>query len=102
MENNPIQQVQAPSTKNDKLAISGFIIGIIGIVPCLFPLCGLPTSVIGLVLSIIGLKSSKRGLAITGIVLNGLWLLLTIVNAAIGAYLGATGQHELVNKLFGQ
>jgi len=35
--------------------------------------------IVGLVLGIIGLKSSKRGLAITGVVINGLPLLLVIL-----------------------
>lgn len=35
-------------------------------------------------------------MAITGVVLNSISLVLTIGNAAVGAYMGATGQHPLL------
>jgi hypothetical protein len=37
-------------------------------------------------------------MATAGIVLNIIGLLLSVVNAAIGVYLGATGQHPLFRQ----
>jgi hypothetical protein len=74
------------------LAITSLILGILSLVAWFFPLCGFPMSVTGLVLGIVGINSSKRGLAIAGIVMTVIGLVLTISNATIGAYLGYTGQ----------
>lgn len=84
-------------SKNGK-ATTGLVLGIIGLIAWLIPLIGAPITIIGLIFSIIGLKSLKRGVAIAGIVLCSIGLLATIVNASIGAYMGATGQHPFVNK----
>lgn len=86
-------------TKNGK-ATTGLVLGIIGLVAWFIPLIGAPITIIGLVFSIKGLKSLKRGVAITGIVLSSIGLFATIVNASIGAYQGATGQNPIVNKIF--
>ncbi|MEI7750035.1 MAG: DUF4190 domain-containing protein [Candidatus Moraniibacteriota bacterium] len=86
------------ATKNGK-ATTGLVLGIIGLVGWFIPIIGLPITIIGLVFSIKGLKSLKHGVAITGIVLCSIGLLLTIVNASIGAYTGATGQNSIVNKI---
>lgn len=85
------------TTKNGK-ATTGLVLGIIGLVAWFIPLIGAPITIIGLVFSIKGLKSLKRGVAITGIVLCSIGLFATIVNASIGAYQGATGQNYLINK----
>lgn len=89
---------EGDSTKNGK-ATTGLVLGIIGLIAWFIPLIGAPITIIGLVFSIKGLKSLKRGVAITGIVLSSIGLFATIVNASIGAYLGATGQSPLVNKI---
>ena len=86
------------ATKNGK-ATTGLVLGIIGLVGWFIPIIGLPITIIGLVFSIKGLKSLKHGVAITGIVLCSIGLLLSIVNASIGAYTGATGQNSIVNKI---
>ncbi|MSR32072.1 MAG: hypothetical protein EXR99_11250 [Gemmataceae bacterium] len=78
-------------------AIAGFCLGIIGLIAWFIPLFGLPVTVTGLVLSIKGMPSRNGGLAVAGIVLSIIGLVATIANAAIGAYLGATGQHPLFN-----
>lgn len=85
------------ATKNKK-SVVGFVFGLIGLVAWFIPLFGLPITITGLVLSIVGLKSVKRGLAITGIVLSSIGFLVSIVNASIGAYMGITGQHTFVNQ----
>ena len=44
----------------------------------------------------------NRTLGVVGIVLCSLGLALTLVNAAIGAYMGVTGQHPFVQLLRGR
>ena len=75
-------------------SIAAFVLGVIGVVTWCIPLIGLPITLTGLVLGIVSLNkpSSNRSLGIAGVILNALFLILTIVNSAIGAYLGATGQ----------
>lgn len=85
-------------SKNGR-AITGLILGIIGMVAWFIPIIGAPIVIIGLIFSIKGLKSLKHGMAVTGIVLCSIGLFLTIANASIGAYMGATGQHSIVNKI---
>jgi hypothetical protein len=53
-------------------------------------------TVAGLVSSIKGMPSTSRGIAVAGVTLSIIGLVLTIINASIGAYLGATGQHPLL------
>jgi hypothetical protein len=78
-------------------AIASLVLGIIGLIAWFIPLFGLPISLVGLILGIKDMKSQNRGLAIAGIVLCIIGLVLTIINASIGAYMGATGQHSLIN-----
>lgn len=85
------------ATKNGK-ATTGLVLGIIGLIAWFIPLVGAPITIIGLIFSIKGLKSLKRGVAIAGIVLSSIGLFATTVNASIGAYQGATGQNYFVNK----
>lgn len=88
-----------PTPSGGGKATVGLVLGIISLIAWLLPLAGLPVSIVGLVLSAKSLKSEKRGLAVAGLVLNIIGLVATIVNASIGAYQGATGQHPFVNQL---
>jgi hypothetical protein len=45
-----------------------------------------------------GLGPERRGRAVAGIVLSTIFLIIAILNASWGAYLGATGQHPLVPR----
>jgi hypothetical protein len=85
------------NTKGSGYAIISLILGLLGIIAWIIPLAGLPITVIGLILGIIGLRSRSRGLAIAGLTLCSLFLAATIINASIGAYMGATGQHQFIN-----
>ena len=64
---------------------ASLVLGIIGVVAWLIPIFGFPTTITGLVF---GVKTENT----SGIVLNIIGLVLTIINASIGAYMGATGQ----------
>jgi hypothetical protein len=74
------------------LAIASLILGLFSLGAWLLPICGIPLSIIGLVLGIVGRGSSRRKMAIAGIVMGCFGLVLGIANGVIGAYLGVTGQ----------
>lgn len=85
-----VPQPPAPAGDKKGLAVAGLVLGIVNLCSWFVPICGGPLAIVGIVLSVLGLKSSKRTLAIVGIVLSGLGLIATIVNAAAGAYIGIT------------
>ena len=85
--------------KGSGKAIASLVLGIIGLVAWFIPLFGLPISVTGLILGATATKSARRKMAIIGVVLCAIALALTCVNAAWGAYLGATGQLPLAQWL---
>jgi len=82
---------QSTSPNRSGLAIGSLILGIASLCAWFFPLCGFPVSVVGIILGALSLGSSRKGMAIAGLILAGLGLLLTLGNAAFGAYLGMTG-----------
>ena len=73
-------------------AIASLCLGLFGLLAWLLPIIGLPTTITGLVLGIKSVTGPRKGVATAGIVLCIIGLVLSIGNAAIGAYLGATGQ----------
>jgi hypothetical protein len=81
----PIPAVQG--NQGDGMAIASLIIGIIGGLAWCLPFVGVPMAIIGIVLGVMGMKSSKRNLAIIGVVLCGLSLLAGVVNGIAGAIL---------------
>ncbi len=87
-----VQGFQMTPPKNDGKAIASFVLGIIGLVTWIVPLLGFPITIIGLVLASLSLNRGQKGKAVVGLVLCILGLVATIINSAIGAYLGATGQ----------
>ncbi len=79
---------------------TSFVLGLLSLGTWLLPICGAPVTIAGLVLGILGINANtKRGTAIAGVILCSIGLLLTLVNAAVGAYLGATGQLQLFNGM---
>jgi len=76
-------------------AITSLVLGLVGIIAWFLPLLGFPVSIIGLIMGVIGQKSTKKNMATVGLVLSIICLVATIINASIGAYLGCTGQHPL-------
>jgi hypothetical protein len=86
----------APSGNRKGFAIAGLVIGIINLCTWILPICGGPVAVVGIILSALGLKSSK-GLAIAGIILSGLGLVLVIANAIFGVLLSPS-----INNIFNQ
>jgi hypothetical protein len=93
-----LQQVFKPAENvpllkdNKRIALTSLVLGITGLAAWYFPIAGFPVTIIGLITGVIGQKSSKKKMAIAGLVLSIIGLAATIVNSAIGAYQGATGQ----------
>lgn len=83
--------VPAASSGGGK-AIASLCLGLFGLIAWFLPIIGLPTTITGLVLGIKSLQGPRKGMATAGIVLCIIGLVASIANAAIGAYLGATGQ----------
>jgi len=82
----------APDSKSG-VAIAGFVLGIIGMVAWLLPICGLPVTIAGIILGAMGRGSTTRNtLATIGLVLAIIGLVLSLGNAALGASLAA--QHS--------
>ena len=79
-------------------AVASLVLGCVGLIAWCLPILGLPVTITGLTLGVVGLSSRQRGLAVTGVVLSMLGLALSVANAAVGAYLGATGQHPLLRR----
>ncbi len=84
----PVPPAQPMPLVNDRkgLAIASLVLGILSLCLVWFPVVGvvgLIGSVIGLVLGIMGLKSSLKGIAIAGIVISGISLLIGIVTVVV-------------------
>lgn len=90
-----------PSERPPGNPVASTILGALGLIAWIIPIFGLPMGIIGLVLGINATRRPNKGLAIVGVVLCSITLLLSAGNAAYGAYLGATGQHQLVNEVIG-
>lgn len=80
------------NSKGNGKAVASLVLGIIGLIAWIIPIIGAPINIVGLVMGIKNRTGKNKGLAIAGIVLCIIGLIATIVNGAIGAYKGATGQ----------
>lgn len=70
-------QMNQPNDSKDNIALAGMILGIISIVCC----CGsLPVAIVGIILSIIGLKSvNRKGMAIAGVICSAVSIVASVV-----------------------
>jgi len=86
-------QPTPPASSPDRsgLAIASLVLGIVSLCSWLFPICGIPFSGVAIILGALSMGSSRRGMAIAGLILGIVTLLLSLGNAAFGAYLGMTG-----------
>jgi hypothetical protein len=74
------------------MASTSLVLGSIGLLAWCLPIAGLPLTITGLVMGVKGLKSYKQGAATAGIVLNIIGLGLSLINAALGAYIAVASQ----------
>lgn len=73
--------------QRNSAATTSLILGLVGMVAWLIPIAGYPVTIVGLTKGCKGVSSSKKGIAITGIVLNSFFLLLTLANSVVGVLL---------------
>ena len=77
----------SPNPKADGFAVAGLVAGIIGACACCFPYVGVPVCLIGIIFSILGLKSqTRKTMAITALVISGVFLILNGVMLAAVIY----------------
>lgn len=83
--NEPVAPQPAPSGNARTFAIISLVIGLFNLCAWIFPICGFPLAIAGLVFGYLGLKApEQKNLAIAGLALSGLALLLACVNAIVG------------------
>ena len=82
---------QAPKEKQG-MAITSLVLGLVGLIGWLFPCCGYPITILGLIFGIIGIKKGGKTMATVGIVLSSVTLVLTILNSIAGVYLNVQDQ----------
>lgn len=92
MDSNFTNASQQPAPEKKGMSIASMVLGICGFIAWCLPLIGYPVTIVGLILGIIGIKKGAKGMAVAGIIMCSITLVLTIINSALGAYLGATGQ----------
>lgn len=85
--------------KADGMAIASLVLGIVSVVFWLCPLVGIVITLVGLPLGVSSRNRRRTGTATAGIVLCTIGLILSAVNAGVGAYLGATGRNPFANWL---
>ena len=88
----PMQQAPPQYNATNKNGTISMVLGIASMILWCLPILGLPASIIGLVLGIKAQRENPSGAALTGIVLSSIGLVASIVNAGVGAYMGATGK----------
>ena len=72
---------------NNGKTTAGFVLALVSQITWIIPLLGLPTSIIGLVLSINGRIETKSGMALAGIIISIISLIFTICNSLAGVLL---------------
>ena len=81
----------APKADRKGVALASFIIGIVNLFAWCLPVCGLGISIAGVVTGVLGLNSSKRWMAITGIALSALGFILSIAWLILRSHLNNIG-----------
>jgi hypothetical protein len=88
----PVERFDLEKQGKNGLATTSLVLGSIGLLAWCLPILGLPITITGLVMGVKGLQSYKQGAAVAGIVLNIVGLLLSLMNAALGAFLAVANQ----------
>jgi hypothetical protein len=83
--------VAAQSDNRSTLAVIGMVLGIISVPGALFPICAIVLAIPALILSVLGMSSEKRSLAIVGVITAALGLLLGLAHAVVTVILVMSG-----------
>ena len=73
------------TNKKSTKALTGFILGLSSLIAWLIPIIGYPVSILGIIFSSLGLNSSRKGMAITGLILSIIFFIVTLINSIAGA-----------------
>ncbi len=73
---------QAPVKRSNGMAVTGFVLALLGLIFSWVPVLGWILWVLGLIFSIIGVCKAPRGLAIAGLVITFIGLIALIVLAS--------------------
>ena len=68
-----------------RMALTALILGIISTVAWIIPIIGLPVTIVGLVMGISARKSTRKWMAIFGIILCTIFLIAAVANSVAGA-----------------
>jgi hypothetical protein len=83
--NEPLIPKPASSGNEKTFAIISLVLGVVNLCAWLFPICGFPLAIAGIVLGYLGMRSpEQKNLAIAGLALSGLGLILACINAIAG------------------
>ena len=81
----------APQTRGGGTAIASLILGVVVLVAWLLPVLGLPIGAAGLICGILGRRSTRRGLAVAGLVMSTIGLVLAVGNGILGVLVRLSG-----------
>jgi hypothetical protein len=70
-----------PATQEERgwAPVTSLVLGLINLLTWCIPICGGPLAIAGLIFGFLGLKTSKRGIALAGIILNAIAIILSII-----------------------
>ncbi len=86
-----IENINSNINRNTGLGRTSLFIGLICLIAWVIPLIGIPLSIIGLILGLVSLNSSRRDLARAGISLGAIGLFISIAYTILGFYLITSG-----------
>jgi hypothetical protein len=98
----PMYYTPLGTDTSDGKAVAGLVLGIIGVFLWCVPLFACLLGIVGVIMSALALKGPQRATAVWGFTLSIITLVIAVISGAYGAYLGATGQHPLVNQWMGR
>lgn len=75
-------------------AVTSLVLGVVGMLAWLLQIVGLPVAIAGLVFGIRSINSEEKGMAIAGLTLSIIGIVLSIINASIGAFMGGLASCE--------
>jgi hypothetical protein len=82
---------RAAPARGGGVAVVSLILGIVSLIAWLFPLLGVPVAAGGLICGILGRRSTRRGMAVAGLVMSVIGLVLGVGNAILGVVLRLSG-----------
>ncbi|HEX2939028.1 MAG TPA: hypothetical protein VHO66_08945 [Ruminiclostridium sp.] len=87
MQDQDMTSVAGNDKKKSTKATAGFVLGLVSIVAWLLPILGYPVTILGIIFSALGMKSSKKKFAVIGLILSIVFLIVTLINSIVGSIL---------------